>query len=116
MKKSRIMYIELKSCPDGHNDNGPAKIGRVTFSKTGRTIYYRDKRFQSAKGSEFCGNYYDIDTGDVYWISGPKKGGGDRHPCGSGPIEIDEEVREEYWTEIRQMPQNKNKGFVQPAR
>ena len=27
-KKTRIMYVELKS---GHGDNGPARIGRVTF-------------------------------------------------------------------------------------
>lgn len=26
--KTRIMYIELKS-GDGHNDRGPARIGRV---------------------------------------------------------------------------------------
>ena len=30
------MYIELKS---GHYNTGPAWIGRVAFSKTGRTIY-----------------------------------------------------------------------------
>lgn len=33
VKKSRIMYIELKTdC----SDKGPARIGRVTFSKTGQ--------------------------------------------------------------------------------
>ena len=35
--KSRIMYIECKS--DGLT--GPARIGRVTFSKTGRTLLRR---------------------------------------------------------------------------
>jgi len=30
-----IRYVELKS---GYQDNGPASIGWVTFSKTGRTI------------------------------------------------------------------------------
>src|SRR5205823_10851825 len=50
--KSRIMYIELKQAD--HNDNGPARIGRVTFSKTGRTIYYKGKAFQSLKGSGIC--------------------------------------------------------------
>ena len=34
--KPRIMYIENKSC-DGHNDRGFASIGRVTFSKSGKT-------------------------------------------------------------------------------
>src|SRR5438067_304490 len=38
--EDRIMYVELKS---GFNDNGPAWIGRVRFSKSGRTIYYRGR-------------------------------------------------------------------------
>ena len=45
--KTRIMYIELKS---GHHDDGPARIGRVSFSKTGRTIYFKGKAFQSLGG------------------------------------------------------------------
>jgi hypothetical protein len=42
----RIMYIECKS----GDLTGPARIGRVTFSQTGRTLYYRGKKFQSLKG------------------------------------------------------------------
>jgi len=34
--KSRIMYIESKA----GGLTGPARIGRVTFSKSGATIYY----------------------------------------------------------------------------
>ncbi len=49
--KSKIMYIELKQAD--HNDNGPARIGRVTFSKTGRTIYYRSVRVIS-RGAEIA--------------------------------------------------------------
>lgn len=44
--KTRIMYIESKA--DGLE--GPARIGRVSFSKTGATIYYRGKEFRSLKG------------------------------------------------------------------
>jgi hypothetical protein len=91
--KSRIMYIELKT---GYEDNGPACIGRVTFSKTGRTIYYKGKAFQSLKGQGISANYYDIETGEEYWISGPKKNREDRHWAGSGKVEIDEDAREEY--------------------
>ncbi len=97
--KSRIMYIELKQAD--HNDNGPARIGRVTFSKTGRTIYYKGKAFQSLKGTVICWNYFDIESRVVYWISGPKKNGEDRHSAGSGNVEIDEDVREEYLRDIR---------------
>jgi hypothetical protein len=95
--KTRIMYIELKS---GFGDSGPARIGRVTFSKSGRTIYYQGKAFQSLKGSGISGNYFDVDTGEEYWISGPKKDRGDRHWAGSGAVEIDDDVREEYFQKI----------------
>lgn len=94
MAKSRIMFIEKKT---GENDHGPARIGRVNFSKSGRTIYYREKAFQSLKGSGVSsGNYYDNETREEYWISGPKKNRQDRHWAGGGPVEIDEDVRLEY--------------------
>lgn len=97
-KKTRIMYIELKS---GQNDSGPAWIGRVTFSQTGKTIYYRGRAFQSCKGSGIGANYFDVESGEEYWISGPKKNGQDRHWAGGGPIHIDLDVIEEYWRDIR---------------
>jgi hypothetical protein len=94
--KSRIMYIEYK----GDGLTGPARIGRVTFSKTGQTIYYGGKQFRRSK-SGYKWNYYDVETGEHYWISGPKKDGSDRLYGERLPIEIDEDVREEYWREIR---------------
>jgi hypothetical protein len=82
--------------------SGPARIGRVTFSKTGKTIYYQGKRFRSLKGDGFKANYYEVESGEEYWISGCKKGGGDR--LHSGSIEIDDDAREEYWRVIRGLP------------
>ena len=38
-----LMYIELKS---GYSDDGPAWIGYVKTSKTGKTIYFNDHAFQ----------------------------------------------------------------------
>ena len=93
------MYIENKT--DGPNSRG--RIGRVSFSKTGQTIYYAGKTFQSLKGAGFKANFYDTETGDHYWISGPKKAGGDRLYSTPG-IEIDDDVRLEYWRDIRQQP------------
>lgn len=110
--KSRIMYMEQKSHDGGHDDRGAARIGRVTFSKTGKTIHYRDLKFQSCKGSGICANYFEIETGDEYWISGCKKNGQDRHWAGGGPVEIDEDVREEYWTEIRKQPERASEKLV----
>jgi hypothetical protein len=53
MQKTRIMYIENKSA----SLNGPARIGRVTFSNTGKSINYGGRTFQSLKGSGFKANY-----------------------------------------------------------
>ncbi len=95
------MYIENKAGAL----TGPALIGRVTFSKSGSTLYYGGKSFRSLKGSGFKANYYDTTTGEQYWISGCKKDGSDRLYGERLPTEIDEDVREEYWSEIRQRPQ-----------
>lgn len=101
-EKTRIMYIECK----GEGLEGPGRIGRVRLSKTGKTIYYRGRTLQSLKGG-YKANYYDVDTGESYWISGCKKKGDDTlYP---GIIEIDEDVRKEYWTEIRELPENVRK-------
>jgi hypothetical protein len=97
--KSRIMYIEDK----GGGLIGPARIGRVTFSKTGSTIYYQGRSFQRVRG--FKHNYEHVETGDHFWISGPKHDGGDALYGGSTPIEIDEDVRREYWRDIRRQPE-----------
>ena len=100
----RIMYIECKA----GSLVGSARIGRVSFSKTGRTLYYRGQTFQSLKGAGFKSNYYCVETGEDYWISGPKRRGGDTLYGGSTPIEIDEDVREEYWRDIRRQPDRLN--------
>jgi hypothetical protein len=99
------MYIETK--PDGVS--GPARIGRVKFSKAGRSLYYRGRCYESFKGG-FKANYFDSETRQEVWISGCKKKGGDRlYP---GLIEIDEDVREEYWTEIRKMSEEKDRKKI----
>lgn len=100
-KKTRIMYIEDKSA----GLNGPARIGRVTYSKTGQSIYYGARTFQRLGGQGFKANYFDAETGDQFWISGPRKDGQDRlHPSSSMPVEIDADVHDEYWNDIRGCP------------
>lgn len=95
----RIMYIESKA----QGLIGPARIGRVTFSKSGRTLYYGGKSFQSLKGG-YKGNYFELGTGDEYWISGPRRDGSDRLYGERLPVEIDDDVRVEYRTEVRGRP------------
>ena len=98
------MYIEFK----GGQLTGPARIGRVSFSKTGKTIYYRGKTFQSLKGSGFKANYVEVTSGDEYWISGPRRDGKDQLYPTNVPVEVDEDVRDEYWTEIRRSSEKKS--------
>ena len=94
--RTQIMYIEHKG-EDGIV--GPARIGRVTFSKSGKSVYYKGRRLATLSGRGFKANYWDVETGDYYWISGCKKDGTDA--LYSTTVEIDEDVREEYWTKIR---------------
>jgi hypothetical protein len=106
--KSRIMYIENKS----RGLTGPACIGRVTYSRTGCTLYYKDKAFRSLHGAGFKANYYDVATGERYWISGCKKRGSNRLYGERIPVEIDEDVRREYWTQIRNQPAKQQAKFA----
>jgi|SRR5205085_3064599 len=97
--RTEIMWIERK--PDGIV--GPARIGRVSFSKSGRSIRYGDKIFESLKRIGFKANYIDARTGEEYWISGCHKDGKDA--LYSTTVEIDENVRHEYWIKIRNKPE-----------
>ena len=98
-KDGAIMYIECK----GDSLEGPARIGRVQFSKTGKTIYYNGRKLESLKRCGYKANYADAETGDWYWVSGCKQKGDDTlYP---GVIEIDEDARDEYWREIRKLPE-----------
>ncbi len=92
------MYIEYK----GDGIVGSARIGRVTFSKSGKSLYYKGKEFASLNGAGFKANCFAAETGEQYWISGCKKDGTDA--LYSNTVEIDEDVREEYWTQIRKKP------------
>jgi len=107
--KSRIMYIERK----GDGISGPASIGRVTFSKSSRSLYYQGRRFQTLSGSGFKANYFDCESGEHHWFSGCKKRGGDR--LYAGTIEIDADVREEYWNDVRGLPDQRNHKLIRCA-
>jgi hypothetical protein len=88
-----IKYIELKS---GFSDNGPAWIGLVSFSKSGKTIYFNGNAFQSLNGTGISGNFFDIESGEEYWISGVKKDMSDRHKFGGGKIFVEKRILNEY--------------------
>ncbi|WP_207420208.1 hypothetical protein [Desertivirga brevis] len=87
--KPQIKYIELKT---SHNDDGPAWIAEVELSRSGRTIYFNGLALLG-KGHGAC---TDLETGDIYWISGIKKNGKDRHRAGKGKIMVDRKILESY--------------------
>ena len=109
MPPPRIMYVENKSAqPAGQSGvRGPARIARVAFSKTGKSLYYDGKTFRSLKCHGFKANYYDVESGEHYWISGPRRDGSDGL-YGPSPTPIDDDAREEYWLVIRKQAGRKH--------
>jgi len=91
--KRRLMYVENK---DGLIDGANARIGYVTFSRTAATVYYRGRQLQKAKGGGMRGNFFDVETGDEYWLSGVKKRGSNVHWAESASVYIDDDARAEY--------------------
>jgi hypothetical protein len=91
--RTEIKYLELKS---GFSDNGNAWIGLVSFSKSGKTIYFDGKAFQSLGGMGISGNYFDLESGNEYWISGVKKDMSDRHQFGGGKILVEKRILNDY--------------------
>lgn len=90
-----LRYIELKS---GFSDRGPAWIARVTLSRSKATVYFNGRALKRAKGGGVSGNYFDVESGEEYWISGVKKNGQDRHWAGSGLVLVEASALEEYLT------------------
>ncbi len=109
--RKRLMYIEHKGV-DGLT--GHSRIGWVEISKTGRSYHYQGKTFKKERGG-FKHNCIDWETKEMYWISGPKKDGSDTL-YGKGIVEIDDDAREEYWINIRKLPQYVNERTYNTAR
>ncbi|MEV6449393.1 hypothetical protein [Amycolatopsis sp. NPDC051716] len=66
----RIMYLQLKT---GYNtDRGPSWIAWVRFSKTWRTAYVHGRELRRWPGL-FDANFVDVETGEEFWLSGPKR-------------------------------------------
>ena len=87
------MYVENK---DGEIDGAAARIGWVSFSKSGLTVYYRGRTLKRLGGRSFRGNHYDEATGQEYWISGVKKNGSNRHWASRITVRVDEDAQVQY--------------------
>jgi hypothetical protein len=84
-----------------------ARIGRVKFSKTGRTLYYAGRVLRGQ------GPWYsDTVTGESFWVHpAPRRF---KYPS-SVPAEIDEGVRVEFWTTIREEPHRVHERIVRAS-
>ncbi|MFD4371188.1 hypothetical protein [Streptomyces sp. NPDC058486] len=66
----RIMFVHLKT---GHpTDQGPSWIGWVDFSKTWSTAHFRGRTLRRTAGL-YDANFHDVDSGEEFWLSGPKR-------------------------------------------
>lgn len=76
----------------------------MEFTNTNRSCTYGEQTFRNLRGKSGRANFYDVATEDKYWITSPRKNGSDRLPGSKISITVDEDVQEEYWLEIRNMP------------
>ncbi len=91
--KRRLMYVENK---DGDIDGAAGRIGWVSFSKSGQTVYYRGRALAKARGGGIRGNFFDIQTREEYWVSGVKKRGSNTHWAERVSVEIDPDAQAAY--------------------
>ena len=93
-EKTRLMYVENKNgAIDGHR----ARIGWVTFSKTGSSVYYRGLVLRKVRGGGIRGNFKNEATKEEFWISGVKQRGSNAHWAERAvSIHIDEDAVEAY--------------------
>jgi len=87
----RVMFVHLKTrhCGDG----GPSWISLVRFNKSWKTAYWHGLRLARAQGVD--GNFFDPQTQEEYWLSGPKRDRTDTRYSHTQPA-VDDDVREIY--------------------
>jgi hypothetical protein len=91
--RRRVLYVENK---DGDLDGARARIGWVTFARSGLGVRYRGRLLLRLHGGGVRGNFVDEATGEEFWISGVKRAGSNRHRFDRGVgIVVDPDAREE---------------------
>ena len=87
----RVMFIQLKT---GFNtDKGPAWISSVRFNKTWKTAYWHGRTPHRWQG--IGANFYDVETREEFWVSGPHRDRQDVRYSGVQPT-VDDDIREVY--------------------
>ena len=94
------MFVQLKT---GHGtDKGPSWISRVRFTKSWQTAYWHGKTLHRGRGMVDA-NFYDVETDEEYWLSGPHRDRADLRYSNIRP-RIDDDVREVYEAFLRGVP------------
>ncbi|WP_410636877.1 hypothetical protein [Amycolatopsis sp. lyj-346] len=96
----RIMYLQLKTGFD--TDRGPSWIAWVRFSPTWKTAYVHDRTLRRWPGM-FDANFFDVDTGEEFWLSGPKRDRTDGRYSRAAPA-VDDDARGPYEAFLRGEP------------
>lgn len=70
----RVMFVQLKTGYD--TDRGPAWISVVSFNRSWKTARWHGKTLQRWPAM-IDANFYDVETKEKYWVSGPHRDGRD---------------------------------------
>ena len=90
------MFVQVKTGYD--LDRGPSWIARVRFSKSWQTAYFHGRTLRRSQGLD--ANFYDVDTMEEFWLSGPKRDRTDARYSGVQP-EVEEDARDAYEAFLR---------------
>jgi hypothetical protein len=86
------MFVQIKT---GHDiDLGPCWISRVRFTASWQTAHWHGRRLRRAMGM-FDANFYDVETDEEFWLSGPHRDRRDTRYSNATP-QVDDDVREVY--------------------
>lgn len=85
------MFVQLKTGFD--TDRGPSWIGWVDFNRSWGTARFQGRELR--RSQSFDSNFFDVETGEDFWLSGPKR---DRTDTRYGPATtvVEDDVREAY--------------------
>lgn len=95
----RIMFVQLKTCFG--IDRGTSWIGWVDFNRSWKTARFQGRKLRRGQG--FDSNFVDVQTGEEFWVSGPKR---DRSDARYGPrtTVVEDDAREAYEDFLRGAP------------
>lgn len=87
----RIMFVQLKTGFDV--DRGPSWICWVNFGRSWNTARVHGRELRRLQG--IAGNFIDVETGEEFWLSGPKRDGSDTR-YGPATTVVDDDAIADY--------------------